>query len=219
MNSNESQTPSNGALIGLTCLFAGSLVISAVMAAKVIRIGGLVAPSGVLAYCVCFWVSDVISEIWGKKTAKAVVAGGFITLLGAIVLVRISIWWPAASFWPHQEAYRTVLASTSRIMVASLAAYLVSQYHDVWAFHFWRRKTDGRHLWLRNCASTIVSQLLDTVVFITLAFAGNLPVMPLILGQWVIKVAVALLDTPFVYLAVGMLKKHDDGTRMDAVKA
>jgi uncharacterized integral membrane protein (TIGR00697 family) len=195
-----------GFLVGLCCLFAGCLVVSAVMASKVIAVGGLVVPAGVLAYCACFWVTDVISEIWGKVRARTVVLAGFVALLAALLLIQISIRWPPASFWAHQEAYRTILGTTSRIMVASLTAYLVSQYHDVWAFHFWHRITAGRHLWLRNCASTIVSQALDTVVFITIAFAGSLPVLPLIFGQWVVKAAVALLDTPFVYLAVGLLR-------------
>jgi hypothetical protein len=137
------------------------------------------------------------------------VLAGFITLVLSLLIIQSSIWWPSAPFWPHQEAYRTVLGSTSRIILASLTAYLVSQYHDVWDFHFWRKLTSGRHLWLRNCASTVVSQLLDTVIFITLAFAGDLPVLPLILGQWIVKVAVALLDTPFVYLAVFWLRRRE----------
>lgn len=208
----DTPSPPQGALVGLACLFAGCLVISAVMASKVIVVVGLVVPAGVLAYCVCFWVTDVIGEMWGKARARSVVLGGFVALVAALLLTQISIRWPPAPFWSHQEAYRTILGSTSRIMVASLIAYLVSQYHDVWAFHFWRRVTTGRHLWLRNCASTIVSQLLDTVVFITLAFAGILPVLPLILGQWVVKVVVALLDTPFVYLAVRVLRRGSNGT-------
>jgi uncharacterized integral membrane protein (TIGR00697 family) len=174
----------------------------------VVVVGGLFVPAGVFAYCATFWATDVISEIWGKARANSVVLAGFLTLVAALVLTQISIWWPPAPFWGHQEAYRAILGSTSRIMVASLTAYLVSQYHDVWSFHFWRSVTDGRHLWLRNCASTIVSQLIDTVVFITLAFAGVLPILPLILGQWVVKIAVALLDTPFVYIAVGALRRR-----------
>jgi hypothetical protein len=99
-------------------------------------------------------------------------------------------------------------------MVASLTAYLFSQYHDVWAFHFWKRVTTERFLWLRNNASTIVSQLLDSVVFITIAFYGSLPVMPLIFGQWVVKVGIALLDTPFVYLLVYVVRRRLPSTKL-----
>jgi uncharacterized integral membrane protein (TIGR00697 family) len=93
-------------------------------------------------------------------------------------------------------------------MIASLTAYLFSQYHDVWAFHFWRGVTGERFLWLRNNASTIVSQLLDSVVFITVAFYGVMPLMPLILGQWVVKVGIAVLDTPLVYLVVHLVRRR-----------
>ena len=140
--------------------------------------------------------------------------GGFITLVLSFLLTSASIVWPPASFWPHQQAYQTILGSSARIMVASLTAYLFSQYHDVWAFHFWKRVTTERFLWLRNNASTIVSQLLDSVVFITIAFYGSLPVIPLIFGQWVIKVGIALLDTPLVYLLVYVVRRRLPSTKL-----
>jgi len=184
------------------------LVLAAVLASKLIAVGGLVVPAGVLAYSLTFLITDVISEIWGKERAQTVVVGGFITLVLVFVLTGISIIWPPASFWPHQQAYETILGSSARIMVASLTAYLFSQYHDVWAFHFWRRVTTERFLWLRNNASTIVSQLLDSVVFIAIAFYGVMPLVPLILGQWVVKVGVAVLDTPLVYLLVYLVRRR-----------
>ena len=192
----------------LACIYAGSLVLAAVMASKIIRVGPIVVPAGVLAYCLTFLITDVISEIWGKEQAQTVVMGGFITLVLVFALTTASIVWPPASFWPHQQAYQTILGSSARIMVASLTAYLFSQYHDVWAFHFWKRVTSERFLWLRNNASTIVSQLLDSVVFITIAFYGSMPVMPLIVGQWVFKVGIALLDTPLVYFLVYAVRRR-----------
>ena len=207
MKSSDSQGGLNY-LILLACIYAGSLVLAAVMASKIIEVGPIVVPAGVLAYCLTFPITDVISEVWGKEEAQSVVMGGFITLVLIFVLTSASIVWPPASFWPHQRAYQTILGSSARIMVASLTAYLFSQYHDVWAFHFWKRLTTERFLWLRNNASTIVSQLLDSVVFITIAFYGSLPVLPLIFGQWVVKVGIALLDTPFVYLLVYVVRRR-----------
>ncbi len=192
----------------LACIYSGSLVLAAVLASKIIRIGPLVVPAGVLAYSLTFLITDVISEIWGKERAQTVVIGGFITLVLVFLLTGISILWPPASFWPHQQEYETILGSSARIMIASLTAYLFSQYHDVWAFHFWRRVTTERFLWLRNNASTIVSQLLDSVVFITIAFYGIMPLAPLILGQWVVKVGIAALDTPLVYLLVYLVRRR-----------
>lgn len=198
----------------LACIYAGSLVLAAVMASKIIVVGPLVVPAGVLAYCLTFLITDVISEVWGRERAQTVVMGGFITLVLVFALTGISILWAPAPFWPHQQAYETILGSSARIMVASLAAYLFSQYHDVWAFHFWRRLTSERFLWLRNNASTVVSQLLDSVVFITLAFYGTMPLAPLIVGQWVVKVGIALLDTPFVYLLVYLLRRRLPSTKL-----
>jgi uncharacterized integral membrane protein (TIGR00697 family) len=207
MTSNDLRD-SEGFLALLACIYAGSLVLAAIMASKIIAVGPLVVPAGVIAYCLTFLITDVISEIWGKERAQTVVMGGFVALVLVFFLTGISIFWPPASFWPHQQAYETILGSSARIMVASLTAYLFSQYHDVWAFHFWKRVTAGRFLWLRNNASTIVSQLLDSVVFITIAFYGAMPLAPLILGQWVVKVGIAALDTPLVYLLVYLLRRR-----------
>ena len=192
----------------LACVYSGSLVLAAVLASKIIAIGPLVVPAGVLAYSLTFLVTDVIGEIWGKQKAQTVVVGGFITLVLVFVLTGISIFWPPATFWPHQQAYETILGSSGRIMIASLIAYLFSQYHDVWAFSFLRRLTTERFLWLRNNVSTIVSQLLDSVIFITIAFYGVMPLVPLIMGQWVVKVGIALLDTPLVYLLVYLVRRR-----------
>jgi uncharacterized PurR-regulated membrane protein YhhQ (DUF165 family) len=182
----------------LACVYSGSLVLAAVMASKIITVGPLVVPAGVLAYCFTFLITE-----------------GFITLVLVFVLTGLSILWPPAPFWPHQQAYATILGSSARIMIASLVAYLFSQYHDVWAFHFWRRVTSARFLWLRNNASTVVSQLLDSVVFITIAFYGSMPLMPLILGQWVVKVGIAVLDTPLVYLLVYLLRRRLPSARLE----
>ncbi len=197
---------SQKAFLILNSLFVGSLVIASVLASKIITIFGLVVPAGVLAYCVTFVVTDVVSELWGREKANTVVLGGFVALVFSLMLVRLAVIWPPAPFWPHDPAFRTVLDSTSRIIVASLTAYLLSQYHDVWAFHLLRRLTGGKFLWVRNNVSTALSQLIDTVVFITIAFYGLMPITPLILGQWVIKLAIALLDTPVVYAAVWLFK-------------
>lgn len=204
---NESDKSEDRAFILLVSIFVGALVISSVLASKIISIFDLFVPAGVLAYCITFVVTDVISEIWGKERANRVVFSGFIALLVTFLLIRIALTWDAAPFWREQKAFSTILGSTSRIIIASFIAYLVSQYHDVWAFHIWRKLTEGRHLWLRNTASTVVSQFIDTLIFITIAFYGTMPVFPLMKGQYFIKVLIALLDTPFVYLVVILIRR------------
>jgi len=197
------------AYIILVAIFVGGLVIAEVLASKIINVAGLIVPGGVLAYSITFPVTDVICEVWGKKRANYVVFSGFITLLVVLGLIRLTLIVPKAPFWTAEEAFVRILGSTSRIIIASFIAYLVSQYHDVWAFHFWRKITKGKYLWLRNNASTFVSQFIDTAVFITIAFYGITPIFTLIKGQYIIKLAIALLDTPFVYFGVWLIRREE----------
>ncbi len=187
----------------------GLLTIANVIAFKVIDIGGIFAPAAVLAYALTFLISDVLAEVYGKKKVKQVIMTGFITQIITLVLVRIAVWWPPAPFFEFQEEFVLVMGANLRIIIASMAAYLVSQYHDVWAFHFWKEKTKGRHLWLRNNLSTWGSQLMDTIIFITVAFYGVMPLLPLIMGQYLVKIAIATIDTPLAYLLVGYIKRME----------
>ena len=194
------------AYIILLSVFIGCITIASVLANKIITVFGLFVPAGVLAYSITFICTDVISEIWGKERANDTVAGGFVALIIALVLAQLSLAWPKAPFWNNEAAFQSVLGATSRISVASFVAYLVSQYHDVWAFHFWKRITNQRHLWLRNTLSTAVSQFLDSFIFITIAFYGVMPVGSLIVGQWIVKMVIAVLDTPVVYAVVYLVR-------------
>lgn len=185
------------------------LVVSNVIASKIIAVGGFFAPAAVICYSLTFAFSDTIAELWGKERTRFVVNVGFVAVLLSAVFIRIALLMPAAPFWEGQEAFASVLGSNMRIVTASLTAYLISQHHDIWAFMFWREKTDGRYLWVRNNLSTGASQLLDTALFITLAFYGTgMPLVSMIIGQYVIKLAIALLDTPLVYLAVHLTKRY-----------
>ena len=203
----ETSTP-NRAFIIILSVFIGSITIASVLASKVITIFGLFVPAGVLAYSVTFICTDVISEIWGRKRANDAVLGGFVALVCVLVLVRLGMAWPKAPFWDNDAAFNAVLGATSRIIIASFIAYIISQYHDVWAFHFWKKRTGERHLWLRNNLSTAVSQFLDSFIFIGIAFYGVMPIWPLIVGQWIVKMAIAALDTPVVYLVVHLVRRR-----------
>ena len=193
--------------VTLVAIFITSLTAANFLAAKIAFLGelggiGLFVPAGVVAYAVTFTATDIIAEVYGKKAATKVVRAGFITQLLLIFYAWTAIALPIAPFMEGiSETYNSLVASPPNIVLASLAAYLVSQHHDVWAFHFWKKKTGGRWLWLRNNLSTAVSQAIDTVIFITLAF-GILPIIlggtsipwelipNTILGQYIIKVAI-----------------------------
>ncbi len=204
-----------GKLILLSSLFVGTLLVANFIAVKIVAVGPFLVPAGIIAYPLTFLLTDTISEVYGKDTARRVVWTGFVVNLVAVVMVVVALRLPPAPFYEGEAAFGATLGLLPRIVLASLTAYLVSQHHDVLAFHFWRRRTRGRYLWLRNNASTIVSQLLDTVLFITIAFAGTMPlgtVASLILWQYLAKVLIAAADTPFCYLLVGWARGDGRGT-------
>lgn len=189
-------------------VFITLLVISNVIAVKVISIGKLIGPAAVICYAITFAISDTLAEIWGKERTKYIVNLGFIAALVSGIMIKLGILLPAAPFWELQNEYELILGSSTRIIIASMIAYITSQYHDVWAFHFWKNKTKGKHLWIRNNLSTMVSQLIDTVIFIVVAFYGTgAPIMSMIIGQYIIKLIIAIIDTPLVYLLVNTTKK------------
>ncbi len=197
-------------LVVLTTLFTTCLLIANIIAVKLISIGGWVVPAGIIAYPLTFLFTDVIAELYGRRIASRVVWVGFGANILMVMLVFGGRLLPPAPFWESQPAYESILGMVPRIVLASMIAYLISQHHDVFAFHFWRQKTKARFLWLRNNASTMVSQALDTGVFITIAFWGIVPtgiLTNMLLSQYIIKLVIAACDTPFCYLLVRLLKE------------
>ncbi len=203
-------TNNTGKLILLTELFVTALIAANIIAAKLFVLGSVVLTVGIITYPITFLLTDTISEVWGKKRATQVVWMGFLAnifMLGVLYIARIL---PPAPFWPHQEAFDLILGAVPRIVIASLVAYIVSQTHDVWSFHFWRHKTGGKHLWLRNNVSTMTSQLIDSVIFVTVAFYGSMPndaLVTMIITQYMVKLVIAVLDTPFCYMLVSWAKR------------
>lgn len=194
----------------LTALFITCLLVSNIVAGKLFTLGPLILPAAVFVYPVTFVITDTVSEVWGKKEANDIVWLGLIMNLVMTAYLCLGRVLPPAPFWGRQAAYEAILGMVPRIVAASMIAYLLSQLHDVWAFLFWRRVTAGKHLWLRNNLSTMASQLLDSVIFITLAFAGTVEgavLVSMIGGQYLVKLILALADTPFCYLAVRWARK------------
>jgi uncharacterized integral membrane protein (TIGR00697 family) len=192
----------NDNLIAINAVFIMSLLIANVVAGKVVDLFGFIVPAAVVAYGITFLCTDVINEIWGKEEAQKTVKLGLKIQLASTVLILLAIWSPPAVFAiDFNAAFKTVLGQNVRVVFASLTAYTISQTHDVISFNFWRNKTKGKHKWLRNNASTLVSQIIDTAIFITIAFWGLVPnLLWMIISQYVVKAIIALLDTPFFYL-------------------
>jgi uncharacterized integral membrane protein (TIGR00697 family) len=200
-----------------TGLFMVSLVMAALTAIKVqvVHLGPLdvLVPAGTLAFCLTYLATDVISEVWGRGYALCVVLTGVamrfvmaVLILYAMHLEDIAGFVSAAPSWTaeRQAEFVSVFSSGIRTNFAGLVAFLVSALADVLIFHHLRQRDMGRNrLWLRNNLSTMVSQILNSTIFITVAFGGIeswAAIGSLILGQVVVKLFVAAVDTPLVYL-------------------
>ena len=205
--------------ITLVAVFVTSLVTANVLATKLFSFIGFTLPAGVIAYPITFLMTDVIGEIWGKKVVTRVVWAGFFCSILAMSLGFLAVLLPAAPFYERQEFFAELFGRVGRITGASLIAYLVSQLNDVWVFHKLKEYTNGKHLWLRNNVGTITSQFFDTVIFIVIAFYGIIPtsvLLSMILSQWVIKILIALVDTPFCYWLVAWCKRRNGMIRLSA---
>ena len=162
---------------------------------------------GILPYPITFLVTDLISELYGKRAADRIVLAGIIASIFVSAVILIAIAAPATDWSPVSDpTFRSVFGLNAAAVFASMMAYLLAQFADIRFFHFWKRVTKGKHLWIRNNFSTIASQLLDTVtVLLLLCLTGTLPwssFLPLLEAGYLFKVIIALLDTPIFYLGV-----------------
>ena len=228
--------------VGILALFITALVTAQLTAAKVLaiplptalpRIGETIfLPGAALAYALTFFASDCYAELYGRRAAQVMVNVAFTMNFVLLALVWSTILAPAAGNSPVDPAqFRAVLGASTNIVAGSLLAYLVSQNWDVIVFHRLREVTDGDFLWLRNVVSTGTSQAIDTVIFVGIAFyllptyAGIGRVTPwsvvvgLMLGQYLLKLLIALVDTPFVYAVVGLVRSRADAAAKAAASA
>lgn len=185
-------------------LFCSLVVLCNVVSSKLVQLGPLVVPLGVFFYPLTFAVTDVVSEAFGKRCARGVVWAGLWANLALLLVSAAVVAIPSVPF-ADDSAMVKVFSSAPRLVLASVLAYLVSQHHDVWAFHLWKALTRGRLLAVRSFLSTAVSQLLDALVFMTVAFYGSFPVRDLawmVFSQYLLKLLFALLSVPLVYLGV-----------------
>lgn len=168
---------------------------------------------GLLPYPLTFLVTDVLSEIYGRKRANLVVTAGLLASLFTLLIITLAQWAPAAAWSPVSDSeFDHVMGSTVLAVAASMIAYLLAQFLDVRIFHFWKQLTHGKHLWLRNNLSTIPSQVVDTLtVLFVLCWAGQIPwdrFMSLFWNGFLFKTAFALIDTPAVYAVTWWLRRR-----------
>jgi uncharacterized integral membrane protein (TIGR00697 family) len=197
--------------IGLYGVIIFSLLLANIMGPKLTVIAGLQTSMGVILYSSIFFATDLLSEKYGRREAQRAVLLGFFVSVALVVMTQISMLYlpssapqTAAFAASVHEATVTLFDYTPRFVFGSLLAYLISQSFDVWAFHRIRSATGGRHLWLRNTGSTLASQAVDTLIYGLVVWWGLVDLvtaLQLAGAKYVFKFAIAVIDTPFIYLA------------------
>jgi len=205
-------------------LFATLVVLTNTVGVKLFTLFGVTLPVSIVWYPATFLITDVVSEIYGARRASILVIAGFSMSLFLLGFSLVGIALPSASAYVLGDDYRNIFGPVWRLLFASMAAYLLAQLVDVQLFHFWKRVTRGRHLWLRNNASTMVSQLIDTLTVNLIFLYKNPTVFRGTLGElfgiiftvYLFKLAIAASDTPFCYLGVWAVRRF---TGHDAAEA
>ncbi|MGP1561869.1 MAG: queuosine precursor transporter [Helicobacteraceae bacterium] len=196
----------------LLCVFITMLLGMNLLGGKIIELFGVSVSVGIFMVPFTFLITDSVEEVYGKSAIKIFIYGGILSLLIIFVFALIFIELSPHERYSFNDEYRTIFGSSLRMMLASLAAFIISQIHDAIAFEWWRKKTHGRALWIRNNFSTTVSQFIDVMVFMMIAFYGLTPkftflfVLSMAVPYYLLRVAFAFLNTPLVYLTVAWLK-------------
>jgi uncharacterized integral membrane protein (TIGR00697 family) len=198
--------------MGLYSVVVLNIMLCNLMGPKITVVFGFNTTMGAIIYSGIYFATDLLGERYGRREASRAVMIGFAASICVVVLSQLSLLFQptaapanaAALAGRAHEAQGFLFSMTPRFVLGSLLAYYISQTHDVWMFHWLKRKTRGRHLWLRNNASTIVSQALDTVIYALVVWWGVVDLATAIqlgLAKYLFKVIIALLDTPFIYIA------------------
>jgi len=190
--------------LGIFIWIVLATILANIQVTKMVVLFELDANLGNIMYGTIFLATDVLNELFGKKEAKKAVFIGFIVMIITVIVMTIAI-----NFNPHpedfaQNALQTIFGYMPRILLASLIAFIVSQFTDVYVFDKIKTKLpSNKFLWVRNNLSTILSQAIDTAIFVPIAFLGKVSaevLIGLLISTYIIKIIVAILDTPFIYL-------------------
>lgn len=196
----------------ITALFAAVLIISNVASTKIASFWGLTLDGGTILFPISYIFGDILTEVYGYAGSRRVIWIGFAcTLLSSAIFIIVGAL-PAAPGWGGQDAYMAILGLTPRIVAGSLLAYLVGEFSNSFVLAKLKIMTEGKWLWTRTIGSTVVGELLDSAIFVFVAFTGVLSgdlIVPLIISNYLFKVAVEVLFTPLTYAIVRFLKKRD----------
>jgi uncharacterized integral membrane protein (TIGR00697 family) len=194
-------------IIFITCLITANIT-----AVKLVNVFGLVLPAGIVIFPISYIFGDILTEVYGYRQARRVIWLGFLCNLLAVVAIWIGQVLPPASFWNAQAAYERILGYAPRLLLASFLAYLVGEFANSFVMAKMKIATRGRWLWTRTIGSTLVGEGLDSLVFMTIAFVGEIPMTVLALAivtQWLVKSAYEAVATPLTYVTVRFLKRKE----------
>ncbi|MDX2272547.1 MAG: queuosine precursor transporter [Cyanobacteriota bacterium] len=200
----------------ITALFVAVLLISNVASTKIVSLGSLVFDGGTLLFPLSYIFGDILTEVYGYRCSRKVIWLGFVSAFLLSITLMLVGKLPAASDWPHQVAYDQVLGLTPRIVLASLIAYFTGEFSNAWILAKLKIRTQGKYLWLRTISSTLVGQLVDTGIFIVIAFAGVFPgLLALMVSNYIFKCGIEILFTPLTYWITGWLKQQEQEDYFD----
>ena len=206
-----SQISSHFLLVSIA--FVTCLVVSNIIAVKLIDISGYILTGAIVIFPVTYIIGDILTEVYGYSKARQVIWLGFIANSFAVGVFAIVGMLPAAEIWNDQNAYDTIFGATPRILIASMAAYLVGEFANSYDLAKLKILTHGRFLWVRTIGSTLVGQSLDSIIFIFIAFSGILQIESLLMATVVTIIAKSgyeALATPITYIVVNRLKKKEN---------
>jgi uncharacterized integral membrane protein (TIGR00697 family) len=193
-------------------LFVTCLLLSNIIAGKLIVILHWAVPAAIVIFPITYLFGDVLTEVYGFKKTRLVIWTGFAMNFFMVAIFWLVIILKYPSFFKEQTSYKTVLAMTPRIVLASLIAYLFGEFINSTVLSVMKKRTKGRWLWTRTIGSTIAGQGIDSLIFISIAFSFTYPwgiVFQMILVQWILKTAYEIIATPFMYLIVHFIKKKE----------
>lgn len=203
----------SGPFVVVSVLFILCYVVSNLMAVKVVGFFGLFYfDAGTITFPLAYMLGDVLTEIWGYKTAKKTIILAFLCNLFVVICTQIGVWLPSPDYLdPIASAYNTVYSYVPRIVIASLTGFLLGELSNAWIMEKIKRKMNGRRLWVRTIGSSIIGYIFDTVPFVLIAFLGVLStrdILLMIASQYIMKIAIeTLFGTPMAYAAVKYLRR------------
>jgi uncharacterized integral membrane protein (TIGR00697 family) len=215
MSVNQQESPSISKeysrwFIIITAIFITCLITANITAVKLVNVFGLVLPAAVIIFPISYIIGDILTEVYGYHHARRVIWLGFFCNLITVLAIWVGQMMPSTGFWDGQAAYERILGYTPRLLIASFLAYLAGEFSNSFVLAKMKIATKGRWLWSRTITSTIIGQGLDSLIFITVAFAGIIPTSGLlnaIITQWLFKTAYEATATPLTYMVVNAVKK------------